>query len=94
MTVVRVAVYPIDGRLVDELQRAVDLEFIPVLRRQEGFRSMSFSYAGDEAVSVSRWESRAHADRGSQAALDWAIGQPAFAGPPTSVRFADEINCA
>ncbi|MCW2760118.1 MAG: hypothetical protein JWR85_319 [Marmoricola sp.] len=94
MTVVRVAVYPIDGRLVDELQRAVDREFIPSLRQQEGFRSMSFSCAGDEAVSVSRWESRAHADRGSQAALDWALRQTAFTGPPTSIRFADEINCA
>lgn len=94
MTVVRIAVYPIDGRLVDELQRAVDLEFVPVLRQQEGFRSMSFSCAGDEAVSVSRWESRAHADRGSQAALDWAIRQPAFTGSPTSIRFTEEINYA
>jgi len=94
MTVVRVAVYPIDGRLVGELQRAVDEEFIPGLRRQDGFRSMSFSCVGDQAVSVSRWASREHADRGAQEALDWAQGQSAFTGAPTFVCFADEINYA
>ena len=94
MTVVRVAVYPIDPDLVEELRRSVDESLIPLYRQQPGFRSLSIAHCGDEVVSVSQWDEATDAERGSKAAIEWAATAPGSLGPPTSVRIGPELNRA
>lgn len=94
MTVVRVAVYPIDSELVDELRRSIDESLIPLYQEQPGFRSLSVAHCGDEIVSVSHWDEATDAERGSKAAIEWAATAPGSLGPPTSVRIGPELDRA
>jgi heme-degrading monooxygenase HmoA len=94
VTVIRVAVYPIDSERVDELRRSIDESLIPLYQKQPGFRSLSIAHCGDEVVSVSHWDEETDADRGSKAAIEWAATAPGNLGPPTSVRIGPELNRA
>ena len=92
MTVVRVAIYPVDAARIDELRRSVDDELIPLYRQWPGFESLVIANAGHEVISVSRWDTVEHAEQGSRVAIDWANHAPQSTGPPTLVRIGEEMN--
>jgi len=54
MTVVRIAVYPIDASKVEELRDSVDSSLIPLYRQQPGFQALSLTHCGDSVVSSSK----------------------------------------
>ncbi len=92
MTVVRIAVYPIDASKVDELQDSVDSRLIPLYRQQPGCQALSLTHCGDSVVSVTRWDSQSTAEQGSQAAIGWAKTAPGSTGPPSAVHIGSEMN--
>lgn len=94
MTVVRVAVYPIDPDLIEALRRSVDSSLIPLYRQQPGFQGLSLSPSGGDVVSVTRWDTREHAEAGSAAVIAWAKTAPGSLGPPSAIHIGEEMNSA
>jgi|GEM_PF-3121534 heme-degrading monooxygenase HmoA len=94
MTVVRIAVYPVDVGQLDALKQSVDADLVPLYHQQPGFESLSIVTCGDDVVSVSRWDSHDHAEAGSKAAIVWAAHAPGSTGPPSAVYIGAEMNSA
>ena len=89
MTVVRIAVYPVDVGQLDALKQSVDADLVPLYHQQPGFESLSIVTCGDDVVSVSRWDSHDHAEAGSRRRLSGRHMHQAAPGrlvPSISVR--------
>jgi heme-degrading monooxygenase HmoA len=91
MTAVRIATYDVEPGNVETLTERVNDSLVPIYREQPGFESLSVVDCGGEVVSVSRWDSREHAEQGGRAALGWAGEQSDLIKGNTGSHFGDEV---
>ena len=66
----RLATYSFNGDAQD-LGRRAEEGILPILQSQPGFKSYSVAIGDGEVLSVSAWDTRADAEKGSDAVAAW-----------------------